>query len=398
MARLLKDWLTTYLEFTENTEPPKSYHTWVGLSCVAGALQRKCYMRWGHDLIYPNLYVVLIGPSGKCRKGTAMTLGREILADVGVPITAESVTREQLIRAMAEASNSFVDRTSGRTHFHCSITCMSEELSVFLGQNDVKFLANLTDWYDSRPEWKYETKGSGKDHLNGLCFNLLGATAPDWLTSILPQEAVGGGFTSRIVFVVEENKGKTVAEPSLSEAEQELRETLVRDLEHIHAMTGEMRFTGESKRAYVEWYQKQEESIKAGNPPVTDPRFGGYCDRRATLIKKLCMALSASRSDKRIVSLEDFERARKLMEVTERKMPRVFGGMGQSPYAAITQRVIDYIQAHKLVKRSDLMARFYQDMDASTLKIVEDVMEYMKIVRIHIQPGTSEVKYEWRGD
>ncbi|KKK95539.1 hypothetical protein LCGC14_2671770, partial [marine sediment metagenome] len=30
MPRLLSDWLEAYLKFAENTEPPTSYHMWVG--------------------------------------------------------------------------------------------------------------------------------------------------------------------------------------------------------------------------------------------------------------------------------------------------------------------------------------------------------------------------------
>ena len=206
IKRELNDWISAYLKYVENTEPPISYHTWTAVSMIAGALQRKVYLNWGHDTIYPNMYIVLIGPSGRARKGTAMNIGKDILKDIGISMTSESITREALIRDMKDAVTNFPDATTGKVRFHCSLTALSEELSVFLGQNDIKFLADLTDWYDSRDSWTYRTKGSGTDKIQGVCFNILGATAPDWLQSILPQEAVGGGFTSRIIFVVEETK------------------------------------------------------------------------------------------------------------------------------------------------------------------------------------------------
>ena len=101
--RELEDWISAYLKYTENTEPPISYHTWTAISLIAGALQRKVYMPWGHDIIYPNMYIVLIGPSGRARKGTAMNIGKDILKDIVISMTSESITREALIRDMKEA-------------------------------------------------------------------------------------------------------------------------------------------------------------------------------------------------------------------------------------------------------------------------------------------------------
>ncbi len=45
MARQLDDWLSSYLDYTENTEPPKSYNTWVAISTIAAVLKRKCYIK-----------------------------------------------------------------------------------------------------------------------------------------------------------------------------------------------------------------------------------------------------------------------------------------------------------------------------------------------------------------
>ena len=397
MSRELTDWITTYLKYTENSEPPRSYHIWTAISLIAAALQRKVYMKWGFDKIFPNMYIVLVGPSGKCRKGTAMNIGKEILKDVGVPMTSESVTREALIRAMQRSTDNYQERSSGRIVFHCSLTCHSDELSVFLGQNDVKFLSTLTDWYDSRDIWRYETKGGGTDEIKGVCFNLLGATAPDWFQSILPQEAIGGGFTSRVIFVSEEDKEKTVAEHILTDEEKRMREALRRDLERISILAGEVTFSKEAKAAYVDWYTEEEKKIEAGQFPVADQRFAGYSTRRATHIKKLSMILSMSRDDSMEIQLEDFERAKSVLTAVERKMHNTFGGLGQAQYSEITEKVLTFLTAVKTIKRSDLMKRFYRDMDTETLKVVENVLVSMKVMRVKLLPEQNDAIYEFRG-
>jgi len=396
VSRKLPDFLEGYLAYTDNTEPPRSYHVWCALSVIAAALKRRVYIKWGHKLIYPNMYVVLIGPSGRCRKGTAMGIAEEIVRDAGIMVTGESVTREQLIRAMAESIDSFENPSTGEIEFHCSMYCMSQELSVFLGQGETRFLADLTDWYDCRKEWRYETKQSGKDHLTGVCFNLLGATAADWLQSILPEEAVGGGFTSRIIFVVEEKKGKIIPEYSVTKEQLELKSALVHDLQQILLMAGEMRFEEKARKAYEAWYLDQERKMDRGEMPIADPRFSGYCDRRATHVRKLAMVMSASRSNSMTVTLKDFERALACLLEIEPNMAKTFGGMGKAKYADATDKIIGILQERRSVRRSDLLRMFYRDVDSLGMDIIEKVLVDMNLIKVKIDPLNNETVYELR--
>lgn len=392
--RLLPDWIAAYLKYTEETEPPKSYHTWVAISVIAAALQRRTYLRWGRDTIYPNLYVILVGPSGRARKGTAMKMGWSVLREVkGVTLTSESITREALIRAMKGAVTNFADGKDIR--FQCAISCISPELSVFLGQKDIKFLSNLTDWYDSSDEWTYETKGAGTDAIQGVCFNLLGGTAPDWMQSILPQEAVGGGFTSRCIFIVEENKGKVVPKEVLTEEDKRLWLALRNDLEIISTICGEAKFDEEGEQAYLSWYTEQEKKISDGEFPIDDMRFAGYCDRRATHVRKLCLVMAASRGLDRTITKRDFDRALDVLEKAEIKMPRAFGGLGRSQYSEMTQLVIELLMKYERITRSDLLRLYYREIDTVTLKIIEETVEQMKIAKITRDVMNNEVIYEY---
>lgn len=398
MSREVSDWLSGYLKYTENSEPPLAYHTWCALSMIAAALQRKVHLRWGFEKIHPNLFVILVGPSGRARKGVALGIAKSMLMNIsGLAVSPESSTREAIISAMKRAVSNYEDPSDGKIKFHCSLTAFSEELSVFLGQNDIKFLANLTDWYDSKDTWSYETVGRGRDSLQGLCFNLLGATAPDWLQSMLPQEAVGGGFTSRVIFVVEERKGKSIPKHQLTVEELALEEALTRDLERISQLAGAFQFSPEGEQAYVSWYEQQDKELAAGRAAVEDPRFAGYCERRATHIRKIMMLMSASRGDDLIIERDDFDRALSVLKTAELKMHQTFGGLGQAKYAAATEKVIQYIRTLGITTRSVLLAKFYRDVDSSTLKLIEEVMMQMKVVKITLNPKDGDKVYEWTG-
>lgn len=395
--RELSDWLTGYIKYTENTEPPLSYHTWAGISTVAGALQRKVWLEWGFEVIHPNMFVVLVGPSGKARKGVALGIAKSLLNEVpNISLSSEATTREAVISAMKRAITNF-QAPDGTVKFHCSLTCFSEELSVFLGQNDIKFLSTLTDWYDSKDVWRYETVGRGLDSLQGLCFNLMGATAPDWLQSMLPQEAVGGGFTSRVIFVVEEAKGKSVPKYNKTDEDRRLEGALIRDLERISQLVGSFKFDTGGEEAYVQWYESEDKRLANGELPVDDPRFSSYAERRATHLRKLMMIMSVSRGDSLIITRGDYDRALKILTTTERKMHKTFGGLGQAKYAAVTEKILEYIRVLGTVSRTELMRKFYRDVDSQALKIIEEIMSMTKLIEITRVPTSGEVVYKWKG-
>lgn len=401
MARELKDWLESYLDYTENSESPISYHTWCGLSVIAGALQRKVYLKWGLGrVIYPNLYAVLVGASGRTRKGVAIGIAKDFLKNLpSITVVPESSSgRQAMILAMKRALSNFSDPSDNKIKFHSSVTAFSEELSVFLGQGDIAYLSNLTDWYDSKDDWEYETVGRGKDTLQGLCLNLMGGTAPDWIQSMIPQEALGGGFTSRIIFIVEEVKRKIIPKYVVSPEEERLKELLQIDIERISQLAGEITFTPEAEQLYIDWYIEQDTALSAGKPVITDPRFAGYCERRATHIQKLMILCSASRGDDLKINADDFNRAHKLLSDAEKNMPKTFGGLGKSKMSDQSDAVINYVKKTGITTRKALLQKFYRDIDPMTLANVEVLMQQMGAVKIKLNPENGDKTYIWIGE
>lgn len=359
--RRLDDWITAWMEYTYNTEPAESFRKWVAISMIASCLQRKCSLQWEHT-IYPNLYIVLVGPSGS-RKGTAMTPGLSMLRELGetIKMSPESVTREQLIRRLKKAS-----MTDGLL-MHASLTVFSEELTVFLGYNNLQLMADLCNWYDCLDKWDYETKNQGKDDIVNVFVNLIGATTPRLLQSTLPQDSIGGGLTSRMIFVYETGKGKSVSRPFKTEHEIEIEANLIHDLNMIHMLKGEFRPDDTFLDKYDRWYTTSGEVMN-----FADYRFDGYRSRRATHLRKLAMIINASRSGDFILSGVDFDRALIELEKVEEKMVDTFRGVGKSDLSEVTNAVITTIIQHGIISFNEILGLHYDDVDYGTLsKIIE---------------------------
>lgn len=342
-TRKLDDWINSYLAFTDNTEPPSIFREWCAVSVIAAALQRKCRLEWGVTSFYPNMYIVLTAPAGRARKGTSMTPAKKFLNRIGIPMAAEAVTREALIRTLKD-SEAVVSNENG-VIVHSSLTVFSPELTVFLGYNNLQLMSDLTDWFDCGEKWTYHTKNSGTDSVSGVFINLLGATTPDLIRSTLPLDAIGGGLTSRIIFVYEEKKGKTIPFPFLSEDDKVLENELYFDIECINMLSGNFKVTAEFLNLWGDWYTAQEDVNPFGPGPCPKP-FLGYVERRPTQVLKLSMIMNAAHTDSMLLDRVDLERAIDLLKRTEVKMTNVFGGVGLSPQSQLTYEVIEIMRNH----------------------------------------------------
>ncbi len=395
--RKLKDWISAHLEYTEQSESPLSYLTWAGLSCCSAALQRRVYMDW-ETRIFPNMYIILIGPSGRSRKGYPLYVAQDYLEDVSINLMAENPTPEAFIRDMHLAETSFKDPSSGDMVWQSPVTCVAEELAVLLGQQNVAFLSFLTNWYDSRYKWVRRTKHQGTDTILGVCLNLLGSSAPEWLPGILSREAIGGGFTSRCIFIVEDRKRRTVLDPTTYKQSPALRRDLNHDLEQMLLLTGEYKFEDAARQMYIDWYEAEDEKLMGGHNMFGDPALNGYAARRPTHLRKIAMALAASKRDDLVILEEDVAGARKLLEDAEVKMPEVFAGIGRSKYAAETEMVMDFIKKRGKAKRSEILSAMYRDIDEAAFDSVITILVNMKRISIRLLTDEGDRQYVYKGD
>lgn len=385
MSRAIKgDWIDAYLEYTADTESPRSYHVWTALSCIAGALQRKCYMQWGHEMIYPNMYVILVGSAGRTRKSMAINIGQDIFKDLDLPLASESITPQALLLKMKKAEDNFID-PQGIVHTHSSITCFSKELVTLIGHSNYEYLGYLTDWWDSHEEWVNETIGRGIDPVQGMHLNILGATAPDWIATMFPIEAIGGGFTSRCIFIVEVNKQKHVPLPRLSNAQKKLRQALAHDLRLIALLQGEFSFDATTAEEYKIWYIRESENMQKEEYAIPDPRFRSYCERRSTHLRKMCISLQASNSNSRTINIDTWNRALAILLETEKLMPDVFGGLGRSEHGQVTYDILVWIQKRRQISKEKLFKHFYKECTWRTFNDVIDGLRASKLIDMDLK-------------
>lgn len=351
--RKLDDLLNGYIGYQENTEPPDIYKKWAGVSLIAAVLQRKCWLSWGPYNFYPNMYIILVGPPGKARKGTAMHPAKQHLKKLQIKVAAEATSREALIRRIAEAATTYnLDKTNKTIDLatHCSLTIFSDELTVFIGYNNKELMANLADWFDCAENWTYDTKTQGTDVIQNLWVNMLGATTPELIQATMPLDMIGGGLSSRMLFIYARKKGKKAPCPMQSKDSMQIIKDVDHDLEMIYQMSGQFTVTENFLEDWIKWYMAKPE-----NCPLGCRHLEYYWERREVHLLKLSMIMSASRSQEMIIRRCDLKRADEWLLEAERFMPNAFLGMGHRDDASVVAQIMNEIMEAGVIKISDLV-------------------------------------------
>lgn len=346
MARLLDDWLKTYIEYASFTEAPKRMHLWTGVATLAGALRRKVWFDQFYFKWYPNFYIIMVAPPGIVSKSSTADIGMRLLRKVpGVKFGPDVVTWQALVTAFAESMESF--EYNGEWHTMAALTLSSSEFGNLLDPTDramVDLLVNL--WDCKQGAFEKVTKGSGKDAVENPWINMIACTTPAWIAGNVPEYVIEGGFTSRCIFIYAEEKAKLSAYPYLHvpAGVATIEEALIHDLEWIAShIVGPYTLSPEALEWGTAWYADHYEN-KAKK--LADSRYGGYIARKQSMLHKLAMVLTASKTDLQIIQKEDMELANILLTDNEDDMVKVFSKIGQSKESVGASRFIQFIKQH----------------------------------------------------
>lgn len=370
--RALNDWLDSYIEYTQETESASIFHKWVGVSMIGSALRRKVWFNFGRIKVYPNLFVVLVAEPGIARKTQAISYGEDLLVELPeIKLSADAITPEALLQDLESAADQAV-MPDNTTLTHSSLAVMSGEFESFLGQRkeNTKMLVTLTDLFDckSRP-FTYRTKQSGSSVIPHPFMNMIAATTPESLASALPSTAIGGGLTSRIIFIWAGGKSKKIDVPEITSEMIELNELLLQDLSVIARITGGYNFSKESRQWWGDYYSAYDE--RGTSRICKDPTFNGWYSRKPVFILKVGTILAASHGQSLTIENRDFERAVVLIEEAERYMGNAFSAVGRSEITADVDLVRKTVEKVGTIHEKKLLQLHWRDVDA---KKFENVM------------------------
>jgi len=360
--RKYPDWIEGYLEYSSSSEAPDQFHFWTAVSAIAGALRRQVWIDQGYFHWTPNFYIVFVAPPGIVSKSTTASIGMNLLREVpDVKFGPDAVTWQALTMALADAVRQPIDKVTGEVLPQSAITIVSSEFGTFLNPADREMVDVMVSLWDGQiGTWEKVTKTQGSDQIVNPWINMLACTTPAWIAQNFPDYMIGGGFTSRTIFVWGERKRSLVAYPGTAIPDDFAQQAtnLIHDLEHISLLVGEFKLSVEAIEFGTAWYaQHYEESLAHAH---NENKTSGYRARKQTHVHKLAMVLSASRKDELIITREDLERSIDYITRLEVDMEKVFGMIGRSQAAKSTEEVINIVRKFGVLDLHILYRELYK--------------------------------------
>ena len=344
MSRNFPDWLPAYIKYAAVTEAPKKLHLWAGVSAIAGALRRKVWIDMKRFVWYPSFYVIFVAKPGVIAKTTSIDISMDLLRSVpGIKFGPNSITWQALVTSFASASESF--EYAGEWHPMSAITLAAGELGSLLNTQDRDMINLFIELWDGKKHYEKITKMSGNDIIEAPWINMIAATTPHWIAENVPTSMVGGGFTSRCVFVYAEHKERFVpfVDEQVSGEDADYRLSLIQDLEHISTkLAGPYVISAEARDWFRKWYEDYWSSTE---DRMNDQMLEGYAARKQTHMFKTALILAASRHDRQEITLDDLQLANVMLEELEADMSKVFSPIGRTEVSLNAERFIAYVQS-----------------------------------------------------
>ena len=279
-----------WLEKLSVTEIPVSYQLLVGMSALGSLLKRSVFVDQVRWRVYPNLSVLLIGPSG-IGKDLAINEAASLINTVDENLEVSGATIEYLKSELIKLGDPAACFTP------------AQELSAFLGAKDYQkgIAKELTDLLSTGDRVAVGTKSEGKKLIIRPTVTIQAGSTAEWLKD-LPENSLEGGFLPRFLIMCEEYGQKFVAWVKYDNTKEDNDKATAAGeefLAHVRAIVAE--FGGRNIRAkeqemmplpdaedyYRNWYCNR---FKLFSPGVK-----AYANRSRDQIHRLAMIMALSR-------------------------------------------------------------------------------------------------------
>lgn len=336
-------YLDSYVEYAKTlTDAPVEFHLAAGLSTVAAALENRVYITaWGQR-IYPNLWMLLLAPSGFYRKSTAINIGIRCLRgqceDVLMP---NDFTREKLIEFMDKKPSGLISVYE----FGDLLAQMQREYNCGMKE----FLTNIYDGHPYKRATKKETSSIVDPSLS-----ILAASTIDWIHDRITEGDVRGGFLARFLFWPSTQKNGWMGLSSVPDTG--IMELLQNALGAFNSIEiGSVGFPKSVVDRYNDWNRGHEEEI---NDKKLPSELQGFYTRMATYVLKIAMIYQVvlDAETPMTLNLESLEYSISLIEYLKTRLLHVIQNeLVTTKDARDLKKILEIIEREPGVTRSKLL-------------------------------------------
>jgi hypothetical protein len=382
------DWLDSFVESFKDYESPSRYFYWSALAAISAVVKDKVWMdRGGLYKLYPNVYILLYGPSG-IKKGAPIAAAKNIVRKVGnTRVINGRSTVEGIIKELGT-----VQSGPGKTMFNDSCGfIVSSELSSAIVSNPsaMDVMTDLFDRFYNEGEWKYRLKTAESNTLKSPTPVWLAGTNEALFKEFVPEKNIKGGLIGRM-FIISETKRNRINSLMFRPTVTPDYDKLADGIKNLTKLQGEFEIADDVKHAMDKWYTT---FVTDHEDKIDDDT--GFVNRIQDMILKVAMLVSCARRGDQIITIEDME------EAVSETLPLIV------PTKKVAQSVkindISAVQKRALIikdlanredhsaGRVELLKKFSLQMDHEDLDRVIQFLESAQVIRTD-KPG-GHIRY-----
>lgn len=353
MSRKCENWLNEFCHWClPVTEAPELFIYYTGLFVLASALRRRVYIPreyMGSYEVYPNMYILFVGPAGGPRKSTSANASEILKGIPGCTKGPELVTKEALLNKMVKE-----DKEN-------AVYVLAPEFGEFIAKSGLSMYGFLTNLYDGKADLGDVTLSRGQVFAEKPCINLLGATTPEWVAENMPISVIGGGFASRVISIYEDTvRRRKLFYDDVDHIELSLvKDNLINDLAHIATnLQGPFSIEKDAKEWMTNWYEN-------GKQITSDQyKLRGYYNRKHVHLLKIAILCHIAHSDELVLNLGDMQEALNVLELTEPKLSKTFDSIGKNTNTNTLELIKNFISERGKVPQLELRRKFIHAFDS----------------------------------
>ena len=357
----MSDWISGYLELTEGLPTPPVFRLWTGIFSIAACMERRTWLKTAFGTMYPNLFVLLCGPSGS-GKSPALGPARQLLhRSKSVIMGADDLTKAAFLDKIGEHTKKVLYK--GKTIIYNPLCIMITELGTLVNSHDLEFFSLLSDLFDNKDtphRSRRRGHNSGKAlELPNPSINIISGTQPAFLGDLLPDSAWQQGFTARFLMIYAPGAPQVDMFADLDDRSQ-LQAELAKGIVQRAKLLGQFLISEEAKDKMRLW-------LSSGMKPVPEhERLTTYRSKRNQFLLKLAMVAAVSERCELHILGEDIDRAKSWLVAAETMMPDIFRDMRQKSDSLVLNELHRFawdlwvksgtrVETRKAIHRSKLM-------------------------------------------
>lgn len=373
----MSNWLDDVVESVKEYESPSRFYYWAALSCISAILKDHVYIdRGGLYKLYPNVYVLLYGPTG-IKKGPPIAFAKNIVRGVG---NTRVINGRSTVEAIIKELGTTQTRPGAKPFSDSCGFIVSSELSSAIVSNPsaMDVMTDLYDRFYNEGEWKYRLKVGESNTLKNPTPVWLSGTNEALFREFVPEKNIKGGLIGRM-FVISEHKRNKINSLMFRPTTIPDYNKLAEQIAPAQELNGEFEIAEDVKHAMDKWYHT---FVNEHEDKIQDDT--GFVNRISDMILKVAMLISTGRRCDKILLLEDVTEAISVCLPLIVPTKKVADSVKTNDIGLIKKRglIIEYLADSEQGKRlrMDILKRFSLIMDHDDLDRVVQFLEQAGII------------------